>query len=115
MRFQDHRTAEWIGEWIGEGWSSGPDGPMAGWIPRYGNADHVFVWLNVSREYGLSLWLGREGLAVPNWRHPEAVALGFAVASGECEPGILADFCDEHPPTSGVLTADMGDIMRWAE
>lgn len=46
------------------------------------------------------------------WRSEEGAALVRAVIEGTTPPGILADWCDEHQPSTGKFTSYMGNVLR---
>ncbi len=48
------------------------------------------------------------------WYGPDAVAVGAAVCSGHMPAAVLADFCDEHEPTSADRDLNAGYRLRRA-
>jgi len=73
------------------------------------------IVVSVAHEF-MTMWVSGDLATYTQWRNGEqGFALAKAVIAGECEPGILADWCDENQPTSGVFTPEMANTMRWAE
>lgn len=82
---------------------------MGCWVPRLGLGTN-YVSVNVGDDR-LTVWNESGDRAV--WHEPTGNALAKAVILGECDPGILADWCDENSPTKGRFTDHMGDMLRW--
>jgi len=85
-----------------------------GWVPRCLASSSVAISASSACPHTFSMWISCENPTV-SWSSPDGMALVKAVMAGECDPGILADWCDENEPTSGVFTARMGDILRWSQ